>query len=247
MLIKIIEELEPDFLVAAFDRPEKTHRHEAYENYKGKRAKADDSLVLQLERAKDVFTAWGIPIYSVPGFEADDILGTIAQSEKKSKDVEIMIASGDMDTLSLVDGKRVQAFIFKRGVADTVLYDEAGINKRYGFGPELLPDLKGIMGDASDNIIGVPGVGEGSALKLIQTYGAIEKIYKALKKDGPEAVAKKVGIQTRYAKLMLDAEEEALFSKTLATIRRDAPVDFKLPKPWRKSSTLTSSSTFFKN
>jgi DNA polymerase-1 len=234
MLIKIIEELKPDYLVAAFDRQEKTHRHEAYEEYKGKRSKADESLVLQLERAKDVFIAWGIPIYSCPGFEADDILGTIAHLEKKNEDVEIIIASGDMDTLSLVDGKRVRAFIFRRGVADTTLYDEAGINKRYGFGPELLPDLKGIMGDQSDNIIGVPGVGEGSALKLIQTFGTIEKIYKALKKDGPEAVAKKVGIQTRYAKLMLDAEEEALFSKTLATIRCDAPVDFKLPKHWRE-------------
>lgn len=231
MLIKIIEELKPDYIVAAFDLPEKTHRHEAYEAYKGKRAKTDDNLILQLERAKDVFRAWGIPIYSCPGFEADDILGTVVEELKKDKDTEIIIASGDMDTLSLVDGKKVQVYTLRKGLTDTILYDEKKVLERFGFGPELLPDYKGLRGDASDNIIGVRGIGEKTATSLILAFGTVEKIYKALKK-GEEW--KKAGITERVKNLLLENEEEALFSKTLATIRRDAPVNFKLPKSWKE-------------
>ena len=121
MLIKIIEELNPEYIVACFDLPGKTHRHEVYDDYKGTRKKIDDNLVLQLNRAKDVFTAWGIPIYSLPGFEADDILGTIAEVMKKDRDIEIIIASGDMDTLQLVRGKDVQVYTLKKGIRDTIL------------------------------------------------------------------------------------------------------------------------------
>lgn len=245
MLIKIIEELNPEYITACFDLPQPTHRHEAYEAYKAGRAKTDDNLVLQLERAKDIFIAWGIPIYSEPGFEADDILGTIVEKLKiENSKLEIVIASGDMDTLQLVDDRRVMVYTLKKGIKDTILYDEKGVIARFGFGPELLPDFKGLRGDPSDNIIGVKGIGEKTATSLITTFGSIEKIYKALKKGKDEW--KKAGITDRVAELLIANEEEALFSKTLATIRRDAPIKFILPKPWKESLVLENLIELFK-
>src|SRR6185312_7073784 len=163
MLIKLIEDLSPDYIVACFDLPQPTHRHEAYEAYKGTRKKIDDNLVTQIDRAKEIFKVWGIPLYSCPGFEADDILGTIVDLTKKDKNIEIVIASGDMDTMQLVDKKRVQVYTLRKGIKDTILYDEAGVVERFGFVPELLPDYKGLRGDPSDNIIGVKGIGEKTA------------------------------------------------------------------------------------
>ncbi len=242
MLIKIIEELKPDYIVAAFDLPDKTYRHEAYEAYKGTRKEIDKNLVLQLERAKEVFTAWGIPIYSCPGFEADDVLGTVVEDLKKDKNIEIVIASGDMDTMSLISGKKVQVYTLRKGLSDTILYDEKRVEERFGFGPELLPDYKGLRGDPSDNIIGVKGIGEKTATTLIQTFGTIEKIYKSLKKKDEY---KKAGITERVKILLLENEEEALFSKTLATIRRDAPINFKLPKNWMEEFDMARITELF--
>lgn len=243
MLIKIIEELRPDYIVATFDLPEKTHRHIAYDAYKGKRKETDENLSTQLESAKSVFIAWGIPIYSLAGFEADDILGTIVELLKKDKETEIIIASGDMDTMSLIDKKKVQVFTLKKGLNDTILYDEDKVVERFGFGPELLPDYKGLRGDPSDNIIGVKGIGEKTATNLIQAFGSVEKIYKVLKKSGEEY--KKAGINERVKNLLLENEEEALFSKTLATIRRDAPINFELPKVWREALDVNVLNTLF--
>ena len=236
MLLKIIDELKPDFLVACFDLPGPTHRHEAYETYKAGRAKIDDDLALQLERAKDIFTAFGIPIYSHPGFEADDIIGTIVDNLRKDKNLVIIIASGDMDTLQLVRGKEVEAYTLKRGISDTILYDEEKVIKRFGFPPTLLVDYKGLRGDPSDNIIGVRGIGEKTATALITTFGTIEDIYKILKKKDDSY--KKAGINERLKNLLLENEEEALFSKTLATIRTDAPIHFILPPEWKANLEL---------
>ncbi|MFZ2763643.1 MAG: DNA polymerase [Minisyncoccia bacterium] len=226
MLIKIIGDLKPDYLVACFDLPGPTYRHEAYKAYKAGRAKIDDNLVLQLERAKDVFTAFGIPIYSHPGFEADDVIGTIVHDLKKDKNTEIIIASGDMDALQLVDDKKVQVYTLKKGINDTILYDEKKVVARFGFQPKLLVDYKGLRGDPSDNIIGVKGIGEKTATVLIQEFGTIENIYKNLDK---------VKLTDRIKTLLKENEEEALFSKTLATIRTDAPINFSLPPQWKES------------
>ncbi|MFH1472865.1 MAG: PIN domain-containing protein, partial [bacterium] len=144
MLIKIFGELKPDYVVACFDLPGPTHRHEAYDEYKAGRVKSDDALTLQLEGAKEVFTAFGVPIYSHPGFEADDILGTIVYDLKTDENTEIIIASGDMDTLQLVDGKKVQVYTLKKGISDTIFYDEKRVTERFGFKPEFLTDYKGL-------------------------------------------------------------------------------------------------------
>mgnify|MGYP001583354121 FL=1 len=158
MLLKIIKDLKPDYIAACFDLPEPTFRHEAYEAYKAGRAKTESNLVAQLIRARDVFTAFGIPSYELAGFEADDLLGTIVEKLKKDKNTHIIIASGDMDTMQLVDDKKVQVFTLKKGINDTIIYDEDAVIARFGFAPKFMPDYKGLRGDPSDNIIVVPGI-----------------------------------------------------------------------------------------
>ncbi|MEQ1561379.1 MAG: DNA polymerase [Nitrospira sp.] len=233
MIIKLVKDVKPDYIVACYDLPEPTQRHEVYADYKAGRKKTDDALVVQLERSKDVFKALNIPMYSSPGFEADDMLGTIVESEKKNKNLDIVIASGDMDTMQLISGERVRVYTLKKGIKDTIVYDETAVKERFGFGPELLPDYKGLRGDPSDNIVGIKGIGEKTAEELIVNFGSIEDIYKKLKKD--EKGFEKVGIKKRIIELLKNNEEEALFSKMLATIRRDAPIYFTIPENvWRE-------------
>ncbi|MDE2071382.1 MAG: hypothetical protein KGI70_01445 [Patescibacteria group bacterium] len=237
MLVKIINEFGPDYIAAAVDLPEATFREAAYKDYKATRQKTEDALVEQIKRTPAVLQSFGIPVYSAKGYEADDIIGTMVERLKKNKNLEIIIASGDKDALQLIDGSRVRVFTLGRGLNDTIIYDEGKVEERYGFGPEAIVDLKGIAGDPSDNIKGVPGVGEGSALKLLQTYGSLKGIYAALKKDGIEKVAEKSGVQKRFAELMAKNKKEAEFSRELATIHRNVPIDFALPAhSWREGA-----------
>lgn len=225
MLMRIVKELAPDYVIAAYDLPGPTHRHEVYKEYKAKRPKADDALIVQINRSRDVLAAFGVPLYEAPGFEADDVIGTIATSAKKGFD--IIIASGDMDTLQLVDDERVRVFTLRRGITDTILYDEKGVLERYGFLPKCIPDYKGFAGDLSDNIIGIPGIGEKTATILLKEFGSMEGVYAALKK-GTKRFSD-AGFSERIIELLKNHEDEAEFSKVLATIRIDAPIDFKTP------------------
>ncbi len=232
MLMKIIAELKPDYIVACYDLPGKTFRHESYDAYKAGRAKADEALITQLKNSRQIFECFGVPVYDAAGFEADDVLGTIAEKYKNDRSIDIIIASGDMDTMQLVDDKKVQVYTLKKGINDTILYDEEKVVERFGFKPKFLPDYKGLRGDPSDNIIGIKGVGEKTAEILITNFGTIEEIYRQLKKDEKNnyEAFKKSGISPRMIELLKNNEDEALFSKTLATIRTDAPIDFKLPE-----------------
>jgi DNA polymerase I len=235
MLLKIIEDFKPEYIVACYDLPEATHRHIAFEAYKGTRKKTDDALVAQIDRSRDIFKVFGIPIYEKPGFEADDMLGTIAHLMKEHKSTRVIIASGDMDTLQCVDKKRVQVYTLKKGIKDTILYDEAMVKDRFGFGPQSVADYKGLRGDTSDNIPGIVGIGEKTATTLIGHFGSIEKMYKALAKD--EAVFKELGISPRMIGLLKDNKEEAEFSKMLATIRIDAIDSFDITTArWREQA-----------
>ncbi|HVB20291.1 MAG TPA: DNA polymerase [Candidatus Paceibacterota bacterium] len=234
MLLKIIADLKPDYIAACYDLQKPTIRHEVYEGYKATRAKTDDALALQIKESRKIFEAFSIPMYEREGFEADDLLGTIAYKMKKEKGVDVIIASGDMDTLQLVAGERVRVYTLKKGINDTILYDEQAVVERFGFPPALIPDWKGLRGDPSDNIKGIYGIGEKTATELITGFGSIEKIYAALKK-GDGAFLKK-GVKTRILGLLRDHEEDARFSKSLATIRLDAPIAFTLPEQiWRES------------
>lgn len=227
MLLKIVADLKPDYIAACYDLPKPTHRHEVYEEYKGTRTEIDQNLVLQLQRSRDLFAAFSIPIYEKEGFEADDLLGTITHLLRSDKTTDVVIASGDMDTLQLVDGTRVQVYTLKKGLNDTILYDEKAVIERFGFKPKLIPDFKGLRGDPSDNIIGIPGIGEKTATELVTNFGTIEHIYTLLKKSGDTPFLEK-GIKSRTVTLLQEHEEDAIFSKMLATIRLDAPCNFSL-------------------
>lgn len=244
MLLRIIQDLKPDYIAACYDLPKPTLRHEAYAGYKATRQKTDDALATQLGTSRRVFEAFSIPIYEREGFEADDILGTVTHLLKDDSNIEIIIASGDMDTMQLVEKDRVKVYTLKKGLNDTIMYDEKAVVERYGFKPTLVADFKGLRGDPSDNIIGVPGIGEKTATDLVQNFGTIENIYKTIKKDESKLLEK--GIKPRILTLLKEHEEDAVFSKMLATIRLDAPIAFKLPEAvWKDGSTLPQIVTLF--
>lgn len=234
MLMSIITELKPDYIVAAYDLPGGSFRNDVEATYKANRKEADEALVQQITRTRDLLQAFSVPIFEKEGYEADDILGTISEILKQEKDVEVIIASGDMDTLQLVDGNTVQVFTIRKGIKDTVLYNEKAVVERFGFKPESLPDYKGLRGDPSDNIMGVKGIGEKGATQLISEFKTLENLYKVLKKD--EAKLLKKGVKQRTIDLLKEFEEEAMYSKALATIVRDVPISFSLPsKVWKEA------------
>lgn len=244
MILSIAKDLQPDHIIACYDLPGGTFRSVLSETYKAHRKKTDDGLAAQIEESREIMDAFSIPRYEKKGYEADDLLGTIAELLKKDKDNEIIIASGDMDTLQLVDKTQVKVFTLKRGLTDTIIYDEKGVLERFGFGPKLLPDYKGLRGDPSDNIIGIPGIGEKTATTLITKFGTIESIYKKLNKS--DAPFREAGITPRIIELLRASSEEAEFSKTLATIVRDVPVDFTLPnKRWKDCVSIESVEKLF--
>ncbi|NOY35515.1 MAG: hypothetical protein GXP44_01165 [bacterium] len=257
-LLKVIRELKPDYIAACYDLPEPTFRKIAYEQYKGKRPKMDDTLAKQINRSRDILDVFKIPVYAEPGFEADDILGTIVENlksqisprptspceAKAGGNLKIIVASGDLDTLQLVKDDDVVVYTLSKGIKEAVIYNEDKVKERYGFEPKLLPDFKGLKGDPSDNIIGVPGIGDKTGGELIQKFGTIENIYKILKED--KSVLEKAGIKPRTIKLLEENEEEAMFSKGLAEIRRDAPIKFSLKDcEWKKQFDIEKARTLF--
>ncbi len=237
-IFKVAKELSPDYLAVCYDLPGGTFRHKSFKEYKAKRPKMDDTLASQIEVSKEALKALNIPAYSASGFEADDILGTIVEQMKRNKNLKIYIASGDMDTLQLVDDDRVVVYTLKKGIQEAIIYDENAVLERYGFGPEHIIDFKGLKGDPSDNIPGVSGVGDKTATDILKKYGTIESLYEFLRNEEKEIKTRKAKVSSsaeknfpaslRIKNLLLESEEEALFSKSLATIRRDAPVIFSL-------------------
>lgn len=228
MFLKMVQDINPDYIIACYDLPQPTFRHESYDGYKKGRKQTEDTLKVQIEESRNIFEALSIPTYQIAGFEADDMLGTIVEQLKIEKDISVVIVSGDMDTLQLVRSDEVVVYTMKKGVHETVVYNEQAVHDRFGFGPEHIPDYKGLRGDASDNIIGIPGIGEKTATELIVQFGSIEEIYKKLHDNQQKFLDKK--IKPRIIELLLQHEADAIFSKTLATIRHDAPLDFILPE-----------------
>ncbi|MEK7124919.1 MAG: 5'-3' exonuclease H3TH domain-containing protein, partial [Patescibacteria group bacterium] len=176
VLMKIIKDLRPDYIAAAFDAPGPTFRHKEFEHYKGTRVKAADELYVQIPLVQQMIRAFGIPVFEQPGYEADDIIGSLVHKVKKHKKLQTVIATGDLDTLQLVDGKRVVVFTLRKGIADTVTYDGSAVRERYGLSPEQMLDYKGLRGDPSDNIPGVPGIGDKTAATLIQRFTSMENL-----------------------------------------------------------------------
>ncbi|MDZ4299629.1 MAG: DNA polymerase I, partial [Candidatus Sungbacteria bacterium] len=227
-ILRVLKELKPDYLAAAFDLPGKTFRHERYEAYKAHRPPVPDDLIIQFSRVREVLEGFNIPIFEKEGYEADDIIGTMVRrlEKGKEKECEIIIVTGDMDALQLV-GPRVRVYTMRRGIADTTIYDEAAVRERFGFEPKQIIDFKGLKGDVSDNIKGVKGIGEKTAIDLIQKFGSVAGIYAALKKGTKK-------ISPSVAEKLIVGMEDAQESRELAEMDTNVPIEFSLDDlAWR--------------
>ena len=220
-LIKTIRELKPDYIAACFDRPEPTFRHQEFKAYKAKRQKAPDELIAQIKNSRELVKAFGILCFEFTGFEADDIIATLVEKLSKTKGLKTYIVTGDRDTLQLIDNDSVVVYVPKKGIAESLIYDEAGVKEKFGISPEQVPDYKGIVGDQSDNIPGVKGVGEKGAVRVLSEFKTLEDFFRHVTEKKIEKLLK--SDQSLFKKILAD-KDAALFSKYLATVRRDAPV-----------------------
>ena len=189
VFFKAIREFQPDFIAATFDFPAPTFRHKKYKEYKAKRPPAPEELYQQIPKVKEVLEAFNVPIFEKEGFEADDIIGTIAHLAPKRQiipEVETIILSGDLDVLQLINPK-TKIYSLRKGVKDIVLYDENLVKEKFqGLTPQQLLDFKALKGDPSDNIPGVTGIGEKTAIELIKEFGSLENLYQNLEKLKPK-------------------------------------------------------------
>jgi DNA polymerase-1 len=213
MLFTLFERVKPDAIVMAMDAPGKTFRHAEYSEYKGTRRETAPELLEQIPHAYELVRALGIPIIEATGYEADDVVGTISRMAEENG-YNTTIVSGDLDQLQLVD-ECVSVMTNRQGVTDVVIYDPEAVKARYGIEPTQLPDWKAIVGDTSDNIPGVPGIGEKGATTLLQAHGSIESILENFDQ-----------VEPKFAKKIDPVKDQMVQSKRLATIVRDVPLEY---------------------
>ncbi|MDD5127161.1 MAG: 5'-3' exonuclease H3TH domain-containing protein, partial [Dehalococcoidales bacterium] len=218
MLLKVLNDLKPTHVAIAFDKKGPTFRHELFDQYKAQRPATPEELVNQIDRVKQVAGAFNIPVFELQSYEADDLLGALAR-QAGEKDVDTVIVTGDADAMQLVS-PRVKVLYPRPGKSfgDTMLYDEMAVGEKFGVAPQYVADFKGLVGDTSDNIPGVPGVGEKTAVKLIQQFGSVEQIYERLDEVTPPKLRDK----------LKENEDQARRSKKLATIVTELPVSLSL-------------------
>src|SRR5579863_4106649 len=215
MLMKALLEEKPDYIAMTFDRPTPTFRHQQFAPYKAQRPPLPDTMRPQFGRIRELVQAFNIPIYEKDGFEADDVLGTLSV-QAAQQGVDTVILTGDMDTLQLVN-EHVRVKIAKRGISDITDYGISEVRERYAPPPEKLPDYKGLVGDTSDNIPGVAGIGPKTATKLLVEYGDLEGVLAHVDELSP-----------KEQRLLREQSAQALQSKHLATIVCDVPVQLDL-------------------
>ncbi len=213
---KMLNIYKPDFMVVAWDLPGKTFRHEIYKEYKGHREKKEQELYDQIPIIQDLLDAYGIPSVDAEGYEADDVIATLSQKAGQ-ENIQTLVITGDLDSLQLVD-ETTNVVFFQKGISQTKTYDVQAVQDRYGLTPKELVDYKALRGDPSDNIPGVPGVGEKTATSLMQEYGNLEGIFKALDADK---------IEEKFAKKLRGQKEEAFTSRKLVELIYDVPGSFK--------------------
>ena len=213
MLLKVLDEIAPRYAAAAFDKPGPTFRHEAFAQYKATRTKMPDDLRPQIALAKQVVEAFDLPIFEVAGFEADDIIGTLAR-RAEARGLDVVIVTGDLDALQLVS-ERVRVMVTSRGISETVTYDPDGVRAKLGVAPARVPDLKSLKGDTTDNIPGVPGVGGKTAARLLADGTTVETLLAR-----PEGVR-----DARLRERLLEHREQVLQSKALSTIETNVPLE----------------------
>ncbi len=213
MLFKVLKMVNPDHLAVAFDKGKTTFRHESYADYKAKRLATPPELRAQFPIVKEILRRMRIPVLELDNYEADDIIGTLACAAEKNN-LETIILTGDRDVLQLVS-PRIKVLLTQKGITETEEYDEGRVWDRYGVSPQRLVDIKGLMGDPSDNIPGVPGIGEKTAMKLIREYGSLEKV-----------IEKAEELTPRWRNKIIEFKDQALLSKQLATIECNTPLEF---------------------
>lgn len=225
ILLRAIKDLKPTHIACTFDLAGPTFRHEKYKEYKGTRVKSAPELYEQIPRIKEVVHALNIPIFEKEGFEADDLLGTIATHLCSNHDHkgEVMIVTGDLDTLQLVN-KCIKIYTLRKGITDIAIYDEAAVRARYGLNPSQMIDYKALRGDPSDNIKGVAGIGEKGAADLIRNFKSLEGLYEAIHKNNTQDKIKPKTLQ-----LLIDQEDQARLSYELSKIVCDVPVEINIP------------------
>ncbi len=212
---KMLNAYKPDYMAVAWDLPGGTFRNEAYEPYKATREKKADELYAQIPMIQGILAAYGIPSLSAEGFEADDILGTVAKMCEDTQGIETLIVTGDLDSLQLVSSK-TKVIFFIKGLSEVKIYDEAAIKERYDLMPAQLIDLKTLLGDASDNLPGVAGIGAKSAAELLKAYGTVNGLLEAMK-DGT--------LPNKYVKKLQNQEKTIELMRRMVTIVRDVPLD----------------------
>jgi DNA polymerase-1 len=216
MLLKVKEEIDPNYIVCTFDRSAPTFRHNEYKDYKAGRKKMPPELAEQFPVLKELLELLSINIFEIDGFEADDLIGTLSVFSEK-KDIDVYIVTGDRDALQLASDN-IKVIITKKGITEKEIYDKNKMLEVYGVTPTQFIDVKGLMGDNSDNIPGVPGIGEKTAFKLIKEYGSIENVLQNIDNISGKKIKENL-IQYR---------EQAIFSKKLATIITDVPIDIDI-------------------
>lgn len=216
MLLKLIEELRPSHLAVALDRPKPNFRQELYKEYQAQRPSMDSDLSPQFKIIQEILECARIPVYFMDGFEADDIIGTLAYKAEKAGEVSYIV-TGDRDMMQLVDN-RTKVLMPIKGISEMKLFDAPRVKEQFGVIPAKIVELKALQGDASDNYPGVPGIGPKTAAALIETYGSVESIYKNLEK-----------IKVKNPKLgekLEKGQEHALLGHQLATILKDVPFTY---------------------
>lgn len=220
-LFKAVKDLNPDFVAACFDTKAKTFRHEKFDAYKAQRPATPSDIISQIPLTKEVLAVFNVPVFAKDGFEADDLIATIAKlAQDQDNNLEIYILTGDLDNLQLVN-ERVKVYTLGKGIKDTVIYDINKVRERFGVEPGQMVDFKALTGDPSDNIPGVEGIGKKTAAEIIQKYGTIKNLYDELSTD--TAVLK-----PKVKEALKKNKETALMSLELVKMKDDVDIDFDL-------------------
>lgn len=220
MLLKILAELKPDFLIVAFDTGKPTFRQQEFIGYQAKRPKMDEELIGQTEKVRELVSAFGFPIVMKEGYEADDVIGTLAEKAVE-EGLRVLVVTGDRDLMQLV-GEGVGLYMPSRGLSEGEMIDEKKVKEKMGVLPGQIVDYKGLVGDSSDNYPGVPGIGPKTAAVLLNKFGSLEGIYQKLEEIRS---SRELGGE-KLAKKLEEGKESAFLSRKLAKILTDVPLEF---------------------
>ncbi len=219
-LFKAIKDLKPDYIAACFDTPAPTFRHQKFKDYKAQRPKTPEELSQQIPKIKKILERFEIPVFEKDGFEADDLISTITEKAKQGS--EIYILTGDLDNLQNVD-ENVRVYTLGRGIKETVIYDAEKISSRFGIRPDQMVEFKILVGDSSDNIPGILGIGKKTAADLLKEFNSLENIFQKIKEGAAE-------IPARTKEVLLKSKAQISLSRELVETRKDVPIEFKIQK-----------------